>query len=654
MAMRFLWVIVWGGIVLGVAGAAEIGVWANNGEEKVPREDLWMTGEGRDVRNSVFDGRKVRLTAGRNETVAFNLVIESPEEDVVGVSVRAGALRGVEGGAEGEVIEAATRDDREGVFDYRGRNLELFYVRYLPIRGVSRLSYEHFDERHVPLRFRRPHDAGGFAKGQWEDRPDHDKHYPDIAVPIEWEPGFTIRGGESQAIWGDVYVPTGTTPGVYRGEVVIEAENLRPLKVPLEVEVIDFTLPQLPTARTMMYVSREDVFRRATGNRYEDTGTADQIIKGRAVLDRHFQMAHRHRVSLIDEHTPIGIVDDRWRHRLDGSLFTAERGYAGTGVRVGNNVFSIGTYGAWPWKDGNREAMWRATDRWVKYFEGEDFGTPTDYFLYLADESDAYSQIERWSKWVSENPGPGRIMPTLATTPMPKAMAKMPSLTLPCSTVAYGITEAWERAVEQYRTTPGKSFQLYNGGRIGSGSLALEDDGVALRTLGWCQWKFKPDRWFIWQGTYYENYQGGMGETKLFSTAHTFGGGGVEHDVYGETGGNYNNGDGVMFYPGTDVVHPEESYDVAGPIASLRLKHWRRGLQDYEYLHAAAKIDPERVERIVDRMVPKVLWEVGVTDVDDPSYVRGDISWSIDPDDWEAARAELAAIIVGGSGEGGE
>src|SRR5262249_30716186 len=32
-------------------------------------------------------------------------------------------------------------------------------------------------------------------------------------------------------------------------------------------------------------------------------------------------------------------------------------------------------------------------------------------------------------------------------------------------------------------------------------------------------------------------------------------------------------------------------------------------------------------------------------DLSDPTYVHTDISWSTNPDDWEAARAQLAAII---------
>jgi hypothetical protein len=107
------------------------------------------------------------------------------------------------------------------------------------------------------------------------------------------------------------------------------------------------------------------------------------------------------------------------------------------------------------------------------------------------------------------------------------------------------------------------------------------------------------------------------------------------------------NGDGVLFYPGTDKSFPDESYGVEGPIASLRLKYWRRGIQDVDYLVLAGEKDPDAVAKIVNRMVPKVLWENGVSDPDDPTWVRAPISWSADPDDWEAARAELADIIEG-------
>jgi hypothetical protein len=103
----------------------------------------------------------------------------------------------------------------------------------------------------------------------------------------------------------------------------------------------------------------------------------------------------------------------------------------------------------------------------------------------------------------------------------------------------------------------------------------------------------------------------------------------------------------VLLYPGTDVLFPSDSYGVDGPFASLRLKHWRRGVQDVDYLTLASAVNPNEVRTLVNTMVPKAGWEYGVTDPGDPSYVIADISWSNDPQVWESARARLADIISG-------
>jgi hypothetical protein len=157
------------------------------------------------------------------------------------------------------------------------------------------------------------------------------------------------------------------------------------------------------------------------------------------------------------------------------------------------------------------------------------------------------------------------------------------------------------------------------------------------------------DRWFYWDSTYYNNYQGNTGQTNVFQQAQTYGQFEQIDDLLGETGWNYLNGDGVLFYPGTDTRYPEDDYDVRGPFASLRLKHWRRGIQDVDYLTLAAEIDPDRTAAIVNRMIPKVLWECDADDPTDPTWVFTDISWPTDPNLWEAARAELADIIEGAS-----
>ena len=63
----------------------------------------------------------------------------------------------------------------------------------------------------------------------------------------------------------------------------------------------------------------------------------------------------------------------------------------------------------------------------------------------------------------------------------------------------------------------------------------------------------------------------------------------------------------------------------------------------------ASAINPLAVQALVNRMVPEVLWEYGVDNASDPTYVHKDISWPTDPDAWEAARSALAGIIGTGA-----
>ncbi len=620
-------------------------VWANEGGDKVTRDELRAASDPAAVHNSVWDGTTVLLFGARNEVVAFSLVLEAPTADVPNVSVSLMSLSG-----PGSSSITTTAAAGEGVFDYLGRNIELFYVRYLEIRGLSTdLAYNVYDERHIPQRCRRPYDADSIGTGNWEDRPCHNLLYPEIAVPLEFHSPFSITAGTNQSIWGDIYVPKTVSAGVYTGTIEVAEEGVVTWQVPIRLRVRGFTLPDLPSARTMLFFSSDNINDRYLGEPYPDPGTA-LYTQSLELADRHFQLAHRHKMSLIDAEMETERLDDAWTSRLSGELFTPARGYDGVGVAVGNNVYSVGTYGSWSWEDGTEADMWDNTDPWVDWFDTQAFATPTEYFLYLIDESDDFAQMERWAQWMDNNPGPGQRLMSMATIGLPDAVANVPSLDIPTSGASIGITSQWEDALETLGADSTKRFFMYNGARPASGSFATEDDGVALRELAWGQYKKGVERWFYWESTYYVNFQcygyhDPRSHTNVFQQAQTFGCYERDDSEVGEAGWNYFNGDGVLFYPGTDTRYPSDSYGVQGPFASLRLKQWRRGVQDVDYLALAAAIDPTRTAEIINEMVPKVLWEYGVADPGDPTWVRTDISWSTDPDDWEAARAELADII---------
>jgi hypothetical protein len=626
-------------------------VWANEGGDKVWQSELRAESDPSSVHNSVWDGTTISLFGARNEVVGFNLVIEAPTSDAVDVQVSLDSLTGPNGASI--TTRAASPD--EYLFDYVGRDIELFYVRYLEIRGLSRLPYEnYYDERHVPERCRRPHD-GRFALPDtyWEDRPCHNQFFPEILVPLEFYTPFTITAGTNQSIWGDIYIPKTVPTGFYTGTIDIVEDSVLVRQVSISLRVRNFTLPDLPSARTMLFYEQGNINEVYLGNGWLAPGT-QAYTQSLQLADRHFKMAHRHKMSLIGGYEEPADLEATWMDRLDGDLFTPAQGYDGPGVGVGNNVYSIGTYGGWPWRGGTRQDMWDNTDIWVNWFDAQDFGTPTEYFLYLIDESIDYAQTEQWAQWMDNNPGPGQRLKSMATIGLPAAAANVPSLDVPATWSGFGITALWQAAADQYLADPDKWMYIYNGSRPATGTFATEDDGVALRALAWAQYKKEFDRWFYWESTYYVNFQAygyadPRAQTNVFQQAQTFGGYGEDDDVQGETGWNYTNGDGVLFYPGTETRYPEESYGLLGPLASLRLKLWRRGIQDVDYLTMAAAIDPVRTAEIVDEIVPQVLWELGVESEEDPTYVYSDISWSTDPDVWEAAREELADIIEGDS-----
>ncbi|MFA5976377.1 MAG: putative Ig domain-containing protein [Elusimicrobiota bacterium] len=613
----------------GLANAAISAIWANNGEDKVTQDDLRAT-QGKTVTNSAWNGTTISLFGARNEVVAFNVILEAGSSAASNVTVSFNSLSGPSGTTI--TSSAATGD---GVFNWVGRNIELFYVRYLRINGLSIVSYQTYDERHIPQRMRRPWSGNGSGSGSWTDRPDHNKYYPDIAVPLELAPSFSIASGSNQSIWADIYIPKSSPAGTYSGNFVVKEGGVTVGTIPVQLTVYNFTLPDTPSSKTMLFYSAGNI-----DTRYGASGSQSVLLR-----DRHYLLAHRHKISLFGDDNCSDQPCAESIPRLDGSLFTATNGYNGPGVNTGSNIYSIGTYGSWGWQSGTETDMRNHTNAWATWFNQNS--PTTDYFLYLIDESDNYSQIQTWAQWILNNPGVGRQVRSFATMDLTSAASQTPSLDIPTSTGNIGITSQWQPLVDQYTNDARKRFYLYNGYRPYIGSTATEDDGVALRARAWGQYKKNINRWFNWESTYYNNYQGGTGETDVFQTAQAFGGTPSSDSVLGQTGWNYGNGEGVLFYPGTDKVYTSSSYGVNGPFASLRLKYWRRGIQDVDYLTMAAAVNPQATQTIVNQIVPKVLWEYGVDNPSDPTYVLTDISWSTNPDAWEAARLQLANIISG-------
>jgi hypothetical protein len=622
-------------------------VWANEGGDKVLRHERRAAAGS--VTNSVWDGTTVRVFGARNETVNFNLVLESAT-GANDVSVSLTRLAGPNGAL---ITSPSVPVKGDAVFNWVGRNIELFVVDYLQINGLSKLSYDTYDERHIPSKMRRPNiDSNGYATGVWGDRPGADKFFPEIAVPHELRPTFSVAANSNQSVWVDVYIPRLAAKGVYTGTISIREAGVETRRIPVALTVRDFTLPDDPSAKTMLAMGNYDISQRYTGNRWADPGTPEYTAV-LPVLQKHWMMMKRHRVSPAEDVTrgvlpmPPTTVD-----RMKGTLYTRANGYDGPGVGRGDNVYPIGLYGNWTWKGADQATFNQRSNEWVTWFQNNARGV--DYFLYLVDEPNpkdagTFSQVNGWLDKLAANTGAGKQLRTFVTTSTPNVETYWPRINIAANWYAVADTAPFQSAVDKLMASPANAQFQYNGKRPASGSFATEDDGTSPRMLAWAQTKKKIGRWFFWESCYYYDYQTKGQQVDVWHNANTYGKDETVDPILGHTGYNHSNGDGVLFYPGTDKIFPASSLGLNGPIASLRLKYWRRGIEDADYIALARHVDATATDAIVARMVPKVLWEVGVNEASDPTWKRTDISWSVNPDDWETARKQLADIIEKGS-----
>src|SRR5205823_4349677 len=174
-------------------------VWVNSGDDKVTRDEL-RAADGMDVTSSVWDGQTIRLFGARNEVVNFNVVLEA-RAGAAGVSVSFDSLTGPNG-----AMISSRPAEGEGVFDFVDRNIELFFVRYLPDKGLSLVPYDTYDEHRVPAKLRRPWTGERYGSGTWADRRNHDRYDPEIAVPLELVSTFPIAASSNQSIWSDIHI----------------------------------------------------------------------------------------------------------------------------------------------------------------------------------------------------------------------------------------------------------------------------------------------------------------------------------------------------------------------------------------------------------------------------------------------------------------
>lgn len=830
-----------------------IKIWVANAHNKITQDELRLV-EAEDVTSKIWDGTNVNIFGAKNEVVSFQTIIEAPLKTSGVITFEFDTLTHT----DTSVIETSVAAEGNEVFDYVGRNIENFYVRYLQILGMSELQSSPckfgYDERACYENMKRPDNNGSFdyldtcsptsecKAGNltaWPDRPNADKWYPDIMIPMEIQKSFTITKNNNQSVWTDIYIPKTASTGDYTGNIVIKIDGVTYKTIPITLNVLNFSLPDEFNAKSWTWINTEDIWGRFIGDKWPEwIGSAQSEWEYREyaleVYERLFKLFKRHRMditigngtgsqtNIISQITNDYPVEGALYKKIyDGTLFTSVNGYDGPGNEEPCNIYSIATYGfsisnvnrlnryvvvfvdgegtipddtacsvggtaatclhqgtgtytdvdGYKW-DGVADSILisglasssytvgkniiagdvtlTVADKGTRYFtigsgtlllngvipmnsscttdeeattltclyqtetgimvkgidggtvdngdiitDGDTFVTISDAdgasiiyaftipltekivqnfsdiwetffkanypdverFIYLKDETGGIStmyQLNERAKWVTTGEGTGNTLKSLGTYKLHVRQLYMPFVNIVFD-IKY--TKSLTQTAWQWSLDNEKDMWIYNGERPNRGTFVIEDSGVALLVNEWGAFKHKTPRSFFWCGNCWKNSSYINYETDVFNLAQTFGrhaqGNGTACSTTNRVGcciynSNCGNGDGVLIYPGKDIkYHPNSSYELDGFFSSMRLKLWRNGLQQREYLYLADKIDSETVATLVASMIPEFNWEHDVANPNDPSYWYGDISWSEDPEDWETARETLADIIVG-------
>jgi hypothetical protein len=353
----------------------------------------------------------------------------------------------------------------------------------------------------------------------------------------------------------------------------------------------------------MLYFSGGDDDRDQMAARYlADPWSADsQSVE--QLRERHYKLGRRHRVTMIvgaDKAPNYGLTQ-----RVSGRAFSRANGYEGPGEGVGQDVYSIHTYGGVLSPSQARQ--------WHSWFR--QHAPKTTYFLYVADEPSraAFQRLDR----IAAAADPVAAFVTHDYT------AALRNIDIFCA-----LPSAYRADRAAAAARRGKQLWIYNGVRPFSGSFVIDDVAISPRVNPWIQYKYEIPRWFYWESTFYKNEQGTREQTDVFTQPVNY----TNHD------GDRMNGDGLLIYPGRDRIFPKQDRGLDLPLPSIRLKNWRRGIQDVEYLELARRRGHAReVERLLRQMIPRALAH--------QTRAGRQVSWPEDGERWLAARKQLAGLI---------
>lgn len=499
--------------------------------------------------NWLWDGetKTVTLYGARNEYLAFQIIMEADDRDLVNVNVVSN--------------------------DLLGSSI------------ISKSNMEFFKEHYVRVT----------KKSDWPQPSTGTGEYPDALIPFsipKWGSPFSVQKGRNHAVWVDVYIPEGAKPGSYSGILTINAKALEPISLRLNLYVWDFSLPK--DSHLKFWTNYYDLIHGYSLNNDEIKHKIGDYFKYLDIERRIWKFSHKHRLNALLRHAHVypnysynpqkGLKVDwseynkRLGPYLDGSLF--EDG-------VWPNIFLLPIFVAegnkWPHRGngGNPDGLFGAMCKeFAKHFKEKGWDL-SSALIYLGDEPNqkGLAEIKHYARLVHEASPDFKTTVALCSVFSRKTLDELT-----------GYIDIWLVDGGHYSTkllTPrkkaGEWVGFYQQGEPKIGNENLDTDGLGLRTWPWIAWKYGVDVVYLYSMTEWW-------PVRDKGTIWT-----------NPKNKSWSNSQGVLIYPGRYIGTDEV-------IGSVRMKQIRRGMQDYEYMWLARQRG-KNPNLVVNSIIQKALDE---------------------------------------------
>ncbi|NOK16845.1 DUF4091 domain-containing protein [Corallococcus carmarthensis] len=439
--------------------------------------------------------------------------------------------------------------------------------------------------------------------------------WPDALVPLS----APANPRHPTVVYAEVCVPAKQAPGTYKGSLSAAVDGKELPAVPFTVEVQPFDLPATSSLPNSFGISLYSI---AKGH-----GIPADSPEAKALLREYGKTLLQHRVSAHGmgmDPPPVKFQDGRavldWTAYdaemapfLDGSLLPSGARFTTADVRDNRKAST----------DAEKTAYYRA---FQKHFE--DKGWKAQLFFYAKDEPKPadFPLVKAQSKRVRDA---GGTLPVLVTTPLDPALQGSVDILTPiincfypragpqtCRTVANTATARtrlpprakvwWYQSCMSHGCTGGPPADKALDKAFSDWASYMVDHPAPLnRAMGVLA------------------FESGVDGELYFDTVFAYN---TKKDVWADLFEFGGNGDGTLFYPGTPAKLGGTEHQ---PVVSLRLKHIRDGLEDYEYLRLLTSLGDGAFAKTAAKRLAKSGYEI-----------------SRDPAEWEAVRQEVTERIV--------